>query len=48
MVIVGQDPLFNRSDRETRRKRRCRCAIRVPAIYDLRRFAVAGGLMSYG
>ena len=44
-LIVGADPfLFSRSDKLIALAAR----YAVPAIYEVREFAVAGGLMSYG
>jgi putative ABC transport system substrate-binding protein len=44
-LLVGADPFF-----DTRRERLIALALqhRVPAIYQFREYAVAGGLMSYG
>jgi putative ABC transport system substrate-binding protein len=44
-LLVGGDPFF-----DTRRQRLVTLALqyRVPAIYQFREYAVAGGLMSYG
>ena len=44
-VLVGADPYFN-----SRRERIVALAARyaIPAIYEWRDFAAAGGLMSYG
>jgi putative ABC transport system substrate-binding protein len=44
-MVISQDPLFNA---QTEKLAALSMRYRVPAIYDLRRFAVAGGLMSYG
>src|SRR5262249_793898 len=44
-LVIGADPFFN-----SRSEQLAALALRyaVPAIYQYRRFAVAGGLMSYG
>ena len=44
-LLVGGDPFFN-----TRREQLVTLAnhYAIPAIYELRQFAAAGGLMSYG
>jgi putative ABC transport system substrate-binding protein len=44
-LVIGSDPLFNSQSEQL-----AALAIRhaVPAIYQYRKFAAAGGLMSYG
>ena len=44
-LVIGSDPFFN-----SQSKRLAALAIRhaVPAVYQYREFAAAGGLMSYG
>jgi putative ABC transport system substrate-binding protein len=44
-MVISQDPLFNA---QAEKLAALSIRYRVPAIYELRRFAVAGGLMSYG
>jgi putative ABC transport system substrate-binding protein len=44
-VMISQDPLFNAKSEQLAA---LTIRYRVPAIYELRQFAVAGGLMSYG
>jgi ABC-type uncharacterized transport system substrate-binding protein len=44
-LVVGQDPVFNGQNEQLAA---LTARHRMPAIYQLRQFAVAGGLMSYG
>jgi len=44
-LMISQDPLFNGQSRQLAA---LTVRYRMPAIYELRQFALAGGLMSYG